>query len=98
MVFGNLTEDDILLRAELDALTAQHPRRLRVHYVLNTPPAGKGGWAGGVGFVTADVIREHLPAPGPGVMVLRCGPPAMNKAMQAHLEALGYAEDALFEF
>ena len=42
--------------------------------------------------------QEHLPAPGPGVMVLRCGPPPMNDAMLKHLTALGYDADALFQF
>lgn len=30
------------------------PSTLSVYYVLNTPPKG---WAGGKGFVTADMIR-----------------------------------------
>jgi hypothetical protein len=42
--------------------------------------------------------RDHLPAPGPGVLVLRCGPLPMNKAMEAHLDAIGYAKDAQFQF
>ncbi len=73
----------------------QVARAAQVYYVLNHPPAG---WAGGVGHVTADMIRAHLPPPGPGVLVLRCGPPPMNKAMAAHLDALGYSKDMQFEF
>ncbi len=64
-------------------------------HVLNQPPAG---WAGGVGFVSAEMIRAHLPPPAPGVLIARCGPPPMNKAMAAHLDALGYAKDMQFEF
>ncbi|THG07142.1 hypothetical protein TEA_019242 [Camellia sinensis var. sinensis] len=30
--------------------------------------------------------------------ILRCGPPPMNKAMAAHLEALGYAPQMQFQF
>lgn len=97
LVYGSLTEDDILLRAELDALAARHPDRFSVYHVLNTPPANKG-WAGGSGFITREVIEARLPAPGPGVAVLRCGPPAMNDAMGAHLAAIGHDEQALFTF
>lgn len=66
-----------------------------MYHVLNEPPPG---WAGGVGFVSAEYIRAHLPSPGPGVLIARCGPPAMNKAMAAHLDALGYTKDMQFEF
>ena len=69
--------------------------RFKVHYVLNNAPEG---WTGGVGFVTADMIKARLPAPANDVLVVRCGPPAMNKAMQGHLDALGYSKDMQFEF
>ena len=32
----------------------------------------------GTGFVTADMIARHLPAPADDVLVVRCGPPPMN--------------------
>ena len=32
------------------------------------------------------------------LQILRCGPPAMNKAMKAHLDALGYQSEMQFEF
>lgn len=68
---------------------------LQVYYVLNNPPEG---WTGGKGFICAEHIQQHLPPPGPGVKVLRCGPLPMNKAMKAHLDALGYTSDMQFEF
>jgi cytochrome-b5 reductase len=39
-----------------------------------------------------------MPAPAPDVMVLRCGPKPMNDAMKGYLDAIGYGEDAQFEF
>ncbi|CAI7771819.1 unnamed protein product [Closterium sp. NIES-53] len=56
------------------------------------------GWSGGVGFVTPAMIQQHIPAPAPDVMVLRCGPKPMNQAMAAALEELGYLSDSLFKF
>lgn len=94
LIYANVAEEDILLRQELDALAAQHPN-FSVYYVLNNPPKG---WAGGKGFVTADMIKKHLPAPGTDVLVLRCGPGPMNKAMEAHLDALGYTNGQQFQF
>ena len=66
-----------------------------MNYVLNNAPQG---WKGGVGFVSTEMIQQHLPAPGPGVKILRCGPLPMNKAMKAHLDALGFTPEMQFEF
>ena len=30
--------------------------------------------------------------------ILRCGPPGMNKAMEANLDALDYSKDMQFQF
>ncbi|KAI8470669.1 MAG: NADH-cytochrome b5 reductase [Monoraphidium minutum] len=95
LVFGNLSEDDILLRKELDELEQQHPGRFKAYHVLNKAP---DGWEGGVGFITKDVLRSRLPPAAPDVMVLRCGPKPMNDAMKGYLDDLGYSEDAQFEF
>ncbi len=77
--------------------TTTHPRglSLQVVHVLNEAPAG---WTGGVGFISADMIQEHCPPPADDVLVLRCGPPGMNKAMEGHLDALGYSKEMQFQF
>ncbi|KAL8260614.1 hypothetical protein R6Q59_028567 [Mikania micrantha] len=95
LIYANVTVDDILLKEELDTLATKYAGRFKVYYVLNQPPEG---WTGGVGFVSKEMIEEHLPAPAFDIKILRCGPPPMNKAMAAHLEALGYAPDLLFQF
>lgn len=94
LIYANVNEDDILLRSELDELAARHAN-FSVYYVLNNPPRG---WQGGKGFVTADMIKKHLPAPGTDVLILRCGPGPMNKAMEAHMDALGYTNGQQFQF
>lgn len=53
LIFANVNFEDILLKEDLDELAATHSN-IRVHYVLNNPPEG---WTGGVGFVTADMIK-----------------------------------------
>ncbi|KAF9964337.1 NADH-cytochrome b5 reductase [Mortierella alpina] len=85
-IFANVTEEDIILKAELDLLSQKHPQ-FKVYYVLNTAPEG---WTGGVGFVNAEMIKEHMPAPAADIKVLLCGPPPMVSAMSKLTQDLGY--------
>ncbi|OIW03266.1 hypothetical protein TanjilG_20570 [Lupinus angustifolius] len=95
LIYANVTYEDILLKEELDGLTANYPDQFKIFYVLNQPPEV---WDGGVGFVSKEMIETHFPAPAHDVKILRCGPPPMNKAMAAHLEAIGYAPEMQFQF
>ncbi|EAL64774.1 NADH-cytochrome b5 reductase [Dictyostelium discoideum AX4] len=94
LVFGNITEEDILLKKELDELAEKHPQ-FKVYYVLNNPPKG---WTQGVGFVSKEIIESRLPSPSDQTMVIMCGPPMMNKAMTGHLETIGFNESNIFTF
>lgn len=75
-----------MLREELDGLAKKHDN-INVYHVLNTPPAN---WTQSTGFVNADMIREHCPAPADDIKVLLCGPLPMVKAMTENLIELGY--------
>jgi cytochrome-b5 reductase len=86
LIFANVNPDDILLKEDLDKLAAED-KNFNVYYVLNNPPEG---WKGGVGFVTPDMIKEKLPAPGPDMKICICGPPPMVSAMKKATESLGY--------
>ncbi|KAK3677088.1 NADH-cytochrome b5 reductase [Recurvomyces mirabilis] len=86
LIFANVDEKDILLRDDLRALEDED-NKFRVNYVLNNPPEK---WGGGVGFVTADMIKEHFPAPANDIKILICGPPPMVSAMKKATESLGY--------
>ena len=50
---ANVNPEDILLKEDLDEL-AKQDKGIRVYYVLNNPPEK---WDGGVGFVTAEMIK-----------------------------------------
>lgn len=41
LLFANQTEDDILLRKELDELAGEHPDRFKVWYTLDNVTDGK---------------------------------------------------------
>lgn len=53
LIFANVDEKDILLKGDIDQLEDEDTK-FNVYYVLNNPPEG---WKGGVGFVTADMIK-----------------------------------------
>jgi len=94
LIYANVTEQDILLRAELDSLQTDN-KNFKVFYVLNVPPEG---WTGGIGFVSQEIIQKNFPAPAADVKVVMCGPPQMNKAMLGHLQSIGYTEEQSFTF
>ena len=88
LIYANKTEDDIIVKDMLDQMAANSDGQFRVHYTLDNPP---DNWDGSSGFVTADMIAAHLPAPSDETLVLMCGPPPMIKfACRPNLEKLGY--------
>lgn len=102
LIFANVNHEDILLKEDLDTLANEDPG-FRVYYVLNNPPEK---WQGGVGFVTPEMISQHLPKPADDVKLLLCGPPPMIAAMKKASEGLGFKkakpvsklEDQVFAF
>ncbi|KAK6928981.1 Flavoprotein pyridine nucleotide cytochrome reductase-like, FAD-binding domain [Dillenia turbinata] len=95
LLFGNVTVDDILLKEELEGFAGRFSHQFEVYYVLSQPPEG---WNGGRGYINKEMIQSHCPAPATDILIMRCGPPPMNKAMAAHLDALGYTKEMQFEF
>ncbi|KAF8934146.1 hypothetical protein BGZ52_005666 [Haplosporangium bisporale] len=86
LIFGNLTEDDILMRKEIDdAGNGLGPDRFHLWHMLSN--AAPDDWRYGTGYINKDVIKEHLfprtwSAPDSvddlaSRIVLLCGPPPM---------------------
>ena len=114
LLFGNITEDDILLKQELDGLVAKHADRFRVHYTLDKPSKQ---WQGLRGFVSTDMVKKAgFPSPTTkegGVMVMVCGSNPMVKHICGEknpdksqgevdpgsvLGKLGFTKDNVFKF
>ncbi|KAK6199360.1 NADH-cytochrome b5 reductase 1 [Scheffersomyces amazonensis] len=87
LVYANVTENDILLKAELEKFEEEHADQFKVHYVLNEAPQG---WTGSVGFVTPEIIDKYLPKASENTNLLLCGPPPMISAMKKAAVSLGY--------
>lgn len=89
VVYANRTEDDILLREELDQWAEEHKDRVKVWYVVEKSTTE--GWQYDTGFITESILRDHVPASGKDVLALTCGPPPMIQfAVQPNLQKMGY--------
>lgn len=56
-------------------------------------------WGYSKGFISQDMIKEHLPAPSEDTLILMCGPPPMiNMACIPNLESLGYSAKMRFAY
>ena len=110
LIFGNLTEEDILLRKEWAELENTYPQRMKVFYVLDNAPEG-AGWAS-KGRVTKELLKTVLPEPKTdNIKLFVCGPPPMYKAisggkvspkdqgeLSGFLKELGYNKDQVYKF
>ncbi|OIT33090.1 PREDICTED: nitrate reductase [NADH] 2 [Nicotiana attenuata] len=98
VVYANRTEDDILLKEELDSWAEKIPGRVKVWYVVQD--SIKEGWKYSLGFITEAILREHIPEPSHTTLALACGPPPMIQfAVNPNLEKMGYdIKDSLLVF
>lgn len=96
LIYANQTEEDILVRKELEEYAKQNPDRFKLHFTLDRPP---DDWKFSKGFVTTDMIVQNLPPPSDKTLMLMCGPPPMIKfACRANMDKLGYAKNLQVEF
>jgi len=96
LLFANQTEEDILLRAELEEVAEQHPDRFKLWYTVDRPAEG---WKYSSGFINADMIEKALFPPDSDNLVLLCGPPPMiNFACIPNLDKLGYGQEQRFAY
>mmetsp|Transcript_51020 Transcript_51020/g.153369 ORF Transcript_51020/g.153369 Transcript_51020/m.153369 type:complete len:305 (-) Transcript_51020:118-1032(-) len=98
LIYANQSEEDILLREELESIAKQYPDQFRLHYTLDRPPKG---WTYSSGFVTKEMIEANIlgPSENGSTQVFMCGPPPMIKfACIPALKDLGFTEDHWFSF
>lgn len=96
LIFANQTEKDILLREELEEVKKNHPDKVKLWFTLDKPPQN---WSYSSGFVTYDMIKDHLPAPSKDVLVVLCGPPPMIQyACLPNLDKMGHKTENIFTY
>lgn len=90
LIYANRTEQDILLRQELDTFARLYPKMFKVYYVLENHSSE---WKFGSGYVTRDMMVDMFPSPREErSKVMVCGPPGMVAASKKLLVSLGYKE------
>lgn len=107
LIFANVTEDDILMKEELD-LFHKNNKNILVVYTLDKP---SDKWNGETGFVSKDMITKYFPLPCDDNIVLCCGPPAMlnhicgpkavdksQGELKGLLRDIGYTTDNVYKF
>ncbi|ELW64408.1 NADH-cytochrome b5 reductase 3 [Tupaia chinensis] len=96
LLFANQTEEDILLRPELEELRNEHSARFKLWYTVDRAPEA---WDYSQGFVNEEMIRDHLPPPDEEPLVLMCGPPPMIQyACLPNLARVGHPQERCFTF
>jgi cytochrome-b5 reductase len=93
MIYANQTEEDILVRKELEELQSKFPNRFTLWYTVDRAENEK--WAYDVGFINQAMVEQHLMFPKnvKDAQFFMCGPPPMIKfACLPALQALGYSE------
>ena len=109
LVFGNVSEEDILLKRELEDLENKYPQRFKAFYMLDKPSSG---WTKGTGHIDEKVLKTVLPEPKQErSKIFVCGPPGMYKALSGMknsptdqgelsgtLKKMGYSQDQVYKF
>ncbi|KAH7296828.1 hypothetical protein KP509_26G040600 [Ceratopteris richardii] len=95
LVFANRTEEDIMLREELDAWAEKY-ENFNVWYVVER---ASEDWKYSVGFITESILKDHLPSGEPDVAAFMCGPPPMIQfACLPNLDKMGYDKSRCYQF
>lgn len=96
LLYANQSEEDILVRDMLEELSQKNPDRLKLWFTVDRHSKG---WKYSSGFITDQMIADHLPPPSDDTLVLMCGPPPMVKfACIENLDKLGYAKSSQVAF
>lgn len=96
LLYANQSEQDILLRNELDAIASKNSEKFKVWYTVDRATEQ---WKFSTGFINEEMIQEHLFAPSDNTITLMCGPPPMiNFCCLPILDKLGYSKEMNFVY
>ncbi|KAI3400665.1 hypothetical protein diail_2377 [Diaporthe ilicicola] len=94
---GNRCEEDILCRAEMDALVEGNEARCRLVHTLSRPG---DGWVGARGRMDGELFEREVgpPSEARDEMVLVCGPGPMESSVRENFARMGWREEDLLFF
>ena len=78
LVYGSVSEDDILLKHELEEFENSNPNQFKVFYVIDKPIKS---WVGPSGYINKELVTKVMPQAtgGKNLKLFICGPPGMYK-------------------
>jgi len=98
LICSNKTEQDILLKQELDAIQ-QENKNIDIFHTISTAKGNHSShWKGGLGRINMEMIKKHIFSPDDDVVVLLCGPMEFNQSMKGLCKQIGYNEDNVLVF
>ncbi|RKK75256.1 hypothetical protein BFJ69_g7846 [Fusarium oxysporum] len=103
LIYGIHSEEDILLRKELEQLASAHPDRFKAVFTLSKPV---GGSSYHEGRIDKNLLQQEAAPSTTGVdaKVFICGPPSLEEALVGDkkragiLEEIGYRKDQIYRF
>lgn len=102
LVFGVNTEQDLLLRNELEGYKKRFPDRFNYVYTVSHPQEKESSLR--KGYVTEELLRGVMGSAEKDTRVFVCGPPGMEEALVGSrkspgiLDRLGFSKDQIYKF
>ncbi|GAB1210702.1 hypothetical protein APSETT445_009498 [Aspergillus pseudonomiae] len=99
LVFGVNSEQDLLLREELEEYKKRFPGRFEYVYTVSRLDGEKEGLR--KGYVTEELLKGVVGGKGEGAKVFVCGPPAMEESLVGKsgiLSRLGFEKGQVYKF
>ncbi|KAF3904767.1 hypothetical protein ABW20_dc0102488 [Dactylellina cionopaga] len=90
---GNRLEEDILCRKELDIFESENKHKCKIIHTLSKP---SDSWTGLRGRIGRDLLCKKMPLD--EVMILICGPPALEESVKNILLEEGYSNNDMVFF
>jgi cytochrome-b5 reductase len=91
LIFANKSEQDIILRDELEKYASENDK-FGCKLVLDQAP---DNWTGHTGYIDEAFLKAHLPSPDDNPLIFLCGPPMMEYKLKQAILAIGYEKSRI---
>ncbi|XP_055341646.1 NADH-cytochrome b5 reductase 2-like isoform X3 [Paramacrobiotus metropolitanus] len=97
LVYSNLTDQDIILKSELNYMASKYRKRFKLWYLVDKP-TNPSRWKYGIGQMSEEWLKDWMPKAESGVLILICGPKEMADNCKKMLSGLNYTNDMIYVF
>lgn len=101
LLFSNRTEQDILLKSQLDEWQKLFPNNFRVTYTLTQNPSSiSKDWKGETGRINEELLKKTMPPPSKKTRIFICGPPLLTSLVLSLLlsQPFNFDSETLYPF